>query len=274
MSSSATPPGSSTRYQHVYDRLEAFAISTGLHGNPDEFPHGRVVDAFLRQRVDWTPPTERSKKTAVLHVLDTAIQTGLIPAYYAKRRLLGMLVPHVDELSHFCSHEERDAAIAKELEFQRQRTMQQQERAQRTPRAQAARHLMLCQAIEGSHSEWAADTLHWYEAALLTGIAPTAWKRTTWVDCGHDRFALCKSGGRKPERIAGFVVLDQLTRDQISIIRAHVVTVHAKVQAGEFEAWYESCRTLLRAQASSLWPGQEHLPTLHPARHLFAEVAG
>ncbi|MEJ8855934.1 hypothetical protein WKW79_15245 [Variovorax robiniae] len=274
MSPSATPTGTSTRYQDVYDRLDAFAISADLHGSPDESPYGRVVDALLAERIEWTPATERSKKTAVLHVLDAAILQGIIPAYYAKRRLLGMLVPHVDELGHFCSHEEKDAAIARELKFQRQRTMQLEERAQRTPRAQAARHLVLCQALEGSRSKWAADTLRWYQAASLTGIAPRRWRGATWVNCGRGRFGLCLSDRASADRIGAFVALNELTTDQLSIIRAHVETVDAKVRAGEFDAWYDACRTLLRMEASGHWMGQENLPTLHPVRHLFAEVDG
>jgi len=258
------------RYQEVYYRLDAFAINAGLQGQPDETPFGRVVDAFLAQRIHWTPATERSKKVAVLHVLDTAVLQGLISAYYAKRRLIGMLVPHVDELSHFGSRQEKDAAIAQEREFQHQRAIRLQQRAERTRRAKATRHLMMLDALGRSRSKWAADTYRWYEAASLAGIAPKVWMGATLVDCGRNRFALCLSKNGKPDRIAAFVALDQLTSDQISIIRAHTDTVDAKVRAGEFEAWYGACRTLLRIEASSLWPGQENLPTLHPTQHLFA----
>jgi hypothetical protein len=268
MSAAAAPSKTHPRYQEVYDRLRDWAFSAELRGNDDEGEYGGVVEALLAKRADWTPSTERSIKAAVLHVLEAHIQSGSMPAYCATRRLAGMLAPHRDPMGHFGSQEEKDAAVAREQEFRRQRTIRLQSQARDTPHARATRHRMLLLALQESRSKWAADTLRWYTAAVLTGLAPAAWKCATWVDCGRGRVALCLGESARPDRIASFVSLDQLTSNQLATIRAHLETVDAKVQAGAFEAWYDACRRLLRTEASSLWPGQESLPTLHPAeRH-------
>lgn len=274
MSAPHTPPQTKKRYQDVFDRLDQFALSAGLKGPSDEFPYGRVVDAYLAQRIHWTPRTESSYKAALIHVLDVATagngkDTGFA-SYYAKRRLLGLLEPSTNPLGHFSCKEEQDAAVEHEKEFQRQRQIRLQQRAFDSPQAKASRQLLLLEALKCSGRTAAPDARRWYQAALLTGIAPTKWKDVTWVDCGRNRFALCISDGVKPERIAAFVALDRLTTDQLSSIRAHVETVDAKVRAGVFSAWYDACRAALRAEARSLWPGQQALPTLHPPRHLLA----
>lgn len=236
--------------------------------------HHAIVEAFLAMRAQWSKPTERANKSAVVFFLDEALSNGDISAYDAKRQLLGITNPRRDPLGHFCSKEEQQDAIAKNAEVERERLENLNSSPRRLACLRAGQLCTLLFALSASsHSPLKGQVALWLKAALLTGLAPQDWATASLEEeRGGSAVLRFSSGGLCSAGLPRTALrLDKLTPDQLAVVRLHVFNASGRAARAQFDSWYRACRTMLLSTVLSFWPANPGNWTLSPSRYVLGK---
>ena len=115
----------------------------------------------------------------------------------------------------------------------------------------------------------------WMSAGILTGLRPTEWATSQFVD-GSDPVLIVNNAkntnGRAhgDQRIIHLKNLSQKERDHIKYQVANANNWHGK---GEYKRYYDNCASLLTRLGKFLWPRRKERPSLYSFRHQFCADA-
>lgn len=280
-------------YAGLVKKARASAIEKGKPLNEHELVEpGLVVDAFMEHRSSLTEHTDRQYKAALLHEFKTVGHPLSTQNWFAMERFLGIAFPETDALDYFKNNplEDREKWISKHKEMLALRAAREDERRRaRTKKNNAGQKAkkipntdiaQLLTALSNSKSKYAADTALWFQAAYITGLRPSEWATAVMeskeIDGKSQKILIVQNGKHTNKRSFGktrTLILQDLDPVALNNVEFHLGSAQQEQSRGQFAAWYEACRNVLKLLARDLWKGRTTYPTLYTARHLFAANA-
>jgi integrase len=116
----------------------------------------------------------------------------------------------------------------------------------------------------------------WLRAGILTGLRPSEWKQTVWVDVNGVPALSVQNAKHTNGRAHGetrTIVMHRMNADELSVVQRHLHRVQQWEASANYERMYASCVQKLYAATRFLWPKQKTHPTLYSTRHQFVADA-
>lgn len=290
-------PSTERHYEVVYAGLvkkaRVAAVERGEPLDDDELVEpSLVVDAFMEHRASLTEHTDRQYKAALLHEFTKVGHPMSTQNWFAMERFLGIAFPEIDSRDYFKNNPEDDrekwvkkyrdmlaVRVAREEERKRTRTKKNNagQKAKKIPNTDIAQ---LLAGLKNSKSKYAADTALWFQAAYITGLRPSEWAtavmETQEIDGKVQKVLVVQNGKHTNKRSFGktrTLILQDLDPVALNNVEFHLGSARQEQSRGQFAAWYEACRNVIKLLARDIWKDRTTYPTLYTARHLFAANA-
>lgn len=125
-------------------------------------------------------------------------------------------------------------------------------------------------------SRWYEPLRRWLIAGVLTGLRPIEWANSKIINHNGEVALYVKNAKNTNGRANGdyrTIILNDLTVDEIAIIKKHVEYSNEWNEADQFHSFYSSCGRALKKACKELWPRRSQYPCLYSARHQFAADA-
>lgn len=124
--------------------------------------------------------------------------------------------------------------------------------------------------------KWNEPLRRWLISGILTGLRPVEWA-TSKISTVEGKVSLIvKNAKHTNGRAHGeyrTILLDDLTNDEIEIIKKHVEYCNEWNDADQFQSLYTSCGRTLSKVCKLLWKRRSQYPCLYSARHQFSADA-
>lgn len=130
---------------------------------------------------------------------------------------------------------------------------------------------LIVNELKDNKSKWNKMTIVWLYSAILTGLRPCEWRKTTYDaknDCLHVSNA--KVTNQRSHGEFRTIYLTHLDEKSKRNIIAHISITKHHVDNGIIEEYYRGCSALLRKVSSSLFPKAKRHITLYSARHQYS----
>lgn len=125
-------------------------------------------------------------------------------------------------------------------------------------------------------SKWYEPLRRWLISSLLTGLRPVEWADAKVIDFEGSAALLVKNAKHTNGRAHGefrTIILDDLSSDEISIIKKHVEYCNEWNDADQFSTLYAACGRALKKCCKELWKRRDQYPCLYSTRHQFSANA-
>jgi integrase len=130
---------------------------------------------------------------------------------------------------------------------------------------------LIVEELKNSKSKWNKFTIVWLYSAILTGLRPCEWRKTTY-DAKNDclNVANAKVTNQRSHGEFRTIYLSHLDEKSKKNILTHISITKHYVNNGEIEIYYRGCSALLRKVSSDLFPKAKRHITLYSARHQYS----
>lgn len=125
-------------------------------------------------------------------------------------------------------------------------------------------------------SKWYEALRRWLISGLLTGLRPVEWATAQISNISGETCLIVKNAKHTNGRAHGeyrTIILNDLTNDEIDIIKKHVEYCNEWNNADQFPSLYASCGRTLSKVCKLLWKKRSQYPCLYSARHQFSADA-
>ena len=217
----------------------------------DHLDYRRFIGWMTTHKTDWTRPTWRQYKAAVVYILELESAEGDPIAQEA----LELLLP---------------------IDVDGCKTSSQNTSAQKLKRLPLKDFRSLRQFLTDHKGPWHDDLNRWLSAGLLTGLRPLEWGQTRYANQKGEDVLIVKNAKHSNLRAHGptrTILLGGLTDQERKLIKHHVDRATEWRQAEQYSRFYQGCASTLARAARRLWPKRDRYPTLYSTRHQFSADA-
>lgn len=126
------------------------------------------------------------------------------------------------------------------------------------------------------NNKWNKELIEWLKSSLITGLRPIEWKNAKLETLDDKPVLLIKNAKFTNNRSHGefrTLLLENLTHENLQIIKNHLNTTKTFVGMDEYEYFYRGCSVALNKACRSCWPRRKQHITLYSARHQFSSNA-
>lgn len=126
------------------------------------------------------------------------------------------------------------------------------------------------------NNKWHSELKSWLRASIITGLRPVEWLNTQFFF--HDGKPALKvlNAKRTNGRSHGenrTLVLEDISEEDIVLIKNHLNNVRTFNGMGEYEYFYRGCSIALYKACRKIWPRRKKHITLYSTRHQFSANA-
>lgn len=125
-------------------------------------------------------------------------------------------------------------------------------------------------------SKWYEPLRRWLISGILTGLRPIEWADSQVINHEGSVALLVKNAKHTNGRAHGefrTIILDDLSTDEIDIIKKHVEYSNEWHTADQFPNLAAACGRALKKACKELWPRRSLYPCLYSVRHQFSADA-
>jgi hypothetical protein len=129
---------------------------------------------------------------------------------------------------------------------------------------------LIASKLNSVKNKWDGLLLCWLEAAVVTGLRPSEWE-TVLLKGDYLIVQNAKNTNGRSFGVERILNLSNLKEHHYEAIEKFLHKLHygMRVNDGDFEFIYTSCRMRLRRITAKLWPLKKKHPTLYSGRHQF-----
>lgn len=130
---------------------------------------------------------------------------------------------------------------------------------------------LIASRLNPAKNKWDGLVIGWLEAAIVTGLRPSEWEtallKGDYLIVQNAKNTNGRSFG--VERVLNLSNLDEFSYEAIEKF-LHRLHYAMRVNDGDFQYIYTSCRMRLRSATIKLWSPKKKHPTLYSGRHQFS----
>lgn len=218
----------------------------------EHLDYRRFVGWLITQKPQWSRPTWRQYKAAVVYVLE--LETDQHHDPIAQEALETLLPVTVEG----CPPTTKKTSGSKLKRFPLKDYRQ------------------LMRDLEEHPNQWAADLQRWISASILTGLRPREWGQAKWATHEGEPALVVVNAKATNQRAHGptrTILLGGLTDPERDLIRKHLERATLFAKANQFPQFYHGCAAVLARTVRRLWPKRQEHVTLYSTRHQFSADA-
>lgn len=130
--------------------------------------------------------------------------------------------------------------------------------------------------LKTKNNKWHEELVCWLRASIITGLRPVEWKNTQFFSHENKPALKVLNAKRTNGRSHGenrTLVLEDVSAEDIVIIKIHLNNVRTFSGMGEYEYFYRGCSIALYKACRKCWPRRKRHITLYSTRHQFSANA-
>jgi hypothetical protein len=130
--------------------------------------------------------------------------------------------------------------------------------------------------LKSKNNKWHEELICWLRASIITGLRPIEWKNTQFFFHNGKPALKILNAKRTNGRSHGenrTLILEEVSEEDIAIIKTHLNNVRTFNGMGEYEYFYRGCSIALYKACRKCWPRRKRHITLYSTRHQFSANA-
>lgn len=130
--------------------------------------------------------------------------------------------------------------------------------------------------LKTKNNKWHEELICWLRASIITGLRPIEWKSTQFFHYDGKPALKILNAKRTNGRAHGdnrTLILEEVSEEDIAIIKTHLNNVRTFNGIGEYEFFYRGCSIALYKACRKCWPRRKRHITLYSTRHQFSANA-
>lgn len=245
-------PDTQASYQRrARDLIRRCRKELKIHHN-EELDYRRFVGWLITRKTQWSRPTWRQYKAAVVYAMEIEAEQHHDPI--AQEALETLLPVDVEGCA----------------------TTTKRTSGSKLKRFPLKDYRQIMAYLDDHPNPWAEDLQRWLAASLLTGLRPREWGQAVLKKKG-DELALvvinAKATNNRAHGPTRTILLGGLTDDERNLIKEHLDRATLFAKAGQFPRFYHGCAAVLSRTVRRMWPKRNEHVTLYSARHQFTADA-